>query len=190
MGTQKYKKRIEELFEKSPVVDFASLRKIIGSDYAKLYVSSARKQGKIIRLAKGRYTIYRESSLTVFAFQPAYLGLQSALSHHGLWEQETIPVILTTKTIRIGIRQVMDGNVNIHRISKEHFFGFSPLQDGRFYLPYSDVEKTIIDMLWFRQAIETESIKKAKKAVNASKLKKYLESYPLPFRRKAWCLIS
>jgi hypothetical protein len=67
--------------------------------------------------------------------------------------------------------------VHIHRISTKHFFGFSPLQDGQFYLPYSDVEKTIIDMVAFRQALDTDMITKIKKRMDKDKLKTYLRAY-------------
>src|SRR3989344_9138445 len=100
MGKQIHLEKIERLFEKSPVVDFKSIERIIGkNNYAKLLVSNLLKKNKIKKVGKGFYTKYDESSLSVFAFKPAYLGLQSALSFYGLWEQETIPVILTTKKL-------------------------------------------------------------------------------------------
>jgi len=190
MGTKKYGKRIDELFAKSPVVDFASLKKIIGSTaYAKLYVSNALQQGKMRRLAKGVYTVHADVGLVVFAFQPAYLGLQSALSYHGLWEQETVPVIITSRTTRLGTREVMGGNVLMHRIAKKYFFGHNLFRDTCGYLPYSDIEKTIIDMVWFHQALDGELIKKAK-AIDTAKLAAYLHIYPLSFQKKVKRLFS
>ena len=59
--------------------------------------------------------------------------MQDALSIHDLWEQETVPVILTTRKVRPGIRQVMDNNIFIKRISKKYFFGFEYIKYGDFY---------------------------------------------------------
>ena len=87
MGKSKHMTRILELFDKSPIVDFKSIERIIGvreqrNNYAKLLVSNLIKQGSIRRIVKGRYTIHDDPSLAVLCFSPAYLGLQSALSHH------------------------------------------------------------------------------------------------------------
>src|SRR3989344_4471238 len=127
MGTQIHLKKIEDLFKKSPVVDYKSIERIVGkskkSSYAKLLVYNLLKKGKIKKIGKGVYTIHNEISLTVFAFKPAYLGLQTALSNYELWEQETIPVIITTKRVRRGIRSLMGGNILLRNINKKHFFG-------------------------------------------------------------------
>ena len=75
-------------------------------------------KGKIRKLAKGWYTQGNDSSLAVFCFQPAYFGMQDALSFHKIWEQETIPIIITTKRVKQGIRKIMGGNVLVRRIKK------------------------------------------------------------------------
>ena len=54
MGKQIHLKKIESLFEKSPVVDFESIERIVGksgkSNYAKLLVVNFLKKGKIIKI--------------------------------------------------------------------------------------------------------------------------------------------
>ena len=181
MGKQIHLKKIENLFDKSPVVDFKSIERVIGvnkkSNYAKLLVFNLIKSGKVYKIGKGIYTKYPESSLAVFAFKPAYLGLQGALSFLGIWEQETIPVILTIKKVRRGIRKVMGSNILIRNIDKKYFFGFDLQKEGSFYLPYSDLEKTFIDMVIFNQKMSDEVIKKIKIKINKKKLKKYLKRY-------------
>src|SRR3989344_9378761 len=122
MGKQIYLEKIDALFKKSPVVDFKSIERIIGkskkSSYAKLLVHNLLKKGKIKKIGKGVYTQHNEISLAVFSFKPAYLGLQSALSHHRIWEQETIPIIITSKKVRRGLRSLMGGNVLLRNINK------------------------------------------------------------------------
>ncbi|MEK6898629.1 MAG: hypothetical protein AABW79_00855 [Nanoarchaeota archaeon] len=181
MGKQIHLRKVEALFDKSPVVDFKSIERIVNQrkkgNYAKLLVSNLLKRKAIRKVGKGVYTKFSESSLSVFAFAPAYLGLQSSLSHYGVWEQETIPLILTTKKVRVGIRKIMDSNVLVRRIDEKHFFGFEFLKEGNFYIPYSDLEKTLIDMVVFNQRIDEETFKEIKRRIDKKKLFAYLEKY-------------
>ena len=189
MGAQKYLRKIENLFEKSPVVDFQSIQRSIGksetSNYAKLLVSNLLKKGRIKKIGKGVYTKHNEISLAVFSFKPAYLGLQSALSHYNLWEQETIPVIVTARKVRRGIRSLIGGNILIKNINKKYFFGFEYVKEGDFYLPYSDLEKTFIDFIVFNQKIDNAVLIKFRKKIKKDKLLTYLKKYPDKFRKLA-----
>ena len=187
MGKQIHLKKIEELFDKSQTVDFNSIERIINSkkgNYAKLLVSNLLKKGKIKKIGKGIYTKYPEISLSVFSFNPSYLGLQSSLSFYGLWEQETIPVILTTRKVRRGIRKIMESNILVRNIDKKHFFGFELVKEGNFYLPYSDLEKTFIDMVVFNQKMDDETISNIKKRINKEKLNNYLRKYNIKVKNK------
>ena len=188
MGKQIHLEKIESLFEKSPIVDFKSIERIIGkskkSSYAKLLVHNLIKNGKIKKIGKGIYTQHNELSLAVFSFKPAYLGLQTALSHYGLWEQETIPVIITTKKVRRGIRSLIGGDVLLRNINKKYFFGIEHIKEGNFYLPYSDIEKTFIDIVVFNQKIDKDVLKKIKNKINKQKLLNYLKKYSLRIREK------
>ena len=188
MGKQIHLEKIESLFEKSPIVDFKSIERIIGkskkSSYAKLLVHNLLKKGKIKKIGKGVYTQHNEISLAVFSFKPAYLGLQTALSHYDLWEQETIPVIITTKKVRRGIRSLIKGNVLLRNIHKKYFFGIEYIQEGDFYFPYSDIEKTFIDMVVFNQKIDKDILNKIKNKIKKQKLLNYLRRYPVNIRKR------
>lgn len=189
MGKAKYLKTIEDLFSKSPVVSYASIERVINykkktKAYVKRFINELLKKGKVKRLTKGYYTTTDNSSLLVFCFQPAYLGLQDALSFHNLWEQETIPVIITTKKIRQGTRKVFGNNVLIRRIGKKYVFGIEHYQEGKIAFPYSDIEKTFIDMIYFNEKINKETLEEFKKRLNKKKLKLYLKKYPKIFWSK------
>ncbi len=179
MARQKHLARILRLFAESPVVGFSSIARLIGDEgYAKQVVNTLVKRGTIRRLAKGSYTARDDLNVAVFAFKPAYLGLQSALSVHGLWEQETIPIILTTSAARVGVRQVGGANILVRRLDKRRFFGFDYVQEGGSYVPYSDVEKTLIDLVAFRQRLPPEVAASFRKRVDPAKLQRYLRRYP------------
>lgn len=193
MGKQIHLNKVKRLFEKSPVVNFKSIQRIVGKpkkgDYAKLLISNLIKKNEIKKLGKGVYTKFDDSALAVFVFKPAYLGLQAALSYHGLWEQETIPIILTTKKVRRGIRNAMGSNIFIRHISNKYFFGYEYMLDGDFYLPYSDVEKTFIDMAIFNQKMSKELLVRFKEGINKKKLEIYLKKYSIKFRKKVLKII-
>ncbi|MBI2106254.1 hypothetical protein HYT56_05480 [Candidatus Woesearchaeota archaeon] len=186
MGKSIHIKKVLELFEKSPVVDFKSIERIIGikSGYAKLLISNLIKEKRIYKVAKGCYTRHKDSSLAVLCFKPGYLGLQSSLSIHNLWRQEVIPVIITSKKIRPGLRKIIGSNALIKRAKKNLIFGIDYIQDGDFYLPYSDIEKTFIDMVFFRQTMSKEVINKFKEKIDDNKLKRYLKHYPKNMKEK------
>lgn len=190
MGKKKYLDDVGKLFEKSPVVDAESISRIISSrkkvkQYNKQLIRNLLVSGKIKRLAKGCYTKHDDISLAVFCFKPAYLGLQDALSIHNLWEQETIPVIITSRKVRNGIRIISGANALIRRIDKKYFFGYDYIKQGDFYFPVSDIEKTFIDMIYFKEEMDNELSANIKKRVDNKKLKSYLRKYPKMILKKA-----
>lgn len=189
MGKEKYLKEIELLFKKSPIVKYSSINRIIKNknnvkQYDKRFINYLLKKNKIKRITKGYYTIFDDSSLAVLCFQPSYLGLQDALSLNNLWEQETIPVIITIKKIRPGIREILGNNVLIRRIKKKYFFGIQYIQQDNIAFPYSDIEKTFIDMVYFKEKMDKDVINNFKEKINNKKLNKYLSIYPKRIRSK------
>jgi len=195
MGKVKYMRDVEEFFKKSPVVDYGSIERMIRDrkkvkGYVKQLVRNLMLNGKVKRLTKGYYTIHEETPLIVFCFKPSYLGLQDAMSLHGIWEQETVPIVLTTRKVRTGIRKVMGMNVLIRRIDSKYFFGFDYYKSGDFYFPYSDIEKTLIDMVYFRGHMDKEVVREFKKKIDRKKLNGYLKVYPKKFREKVFGLIG
>lgn len=187
MGKIKYINNIREFFKKSPVVDINSLKKFItkkNKDYMYLIINNLLKKDEIKKLTRGFYTIHDDTSLAVFCFKPSYLGLQDALSIHNLWEQETNSVIITVKKVRQGVRTVFGKNVILKRINKKYFFGFEYIQQGDFYFPVSDIEKTFIDLIYFRQYIDKEVLKEFRKKIDKKKLNQYLKKYPEKIKAK------
>lgn len=191
MGKEKYQKKVMDLFEKSPVVSSNSInRGIKNRGYTKQLIKNLISKGKIKKLTKGCYTKKDEISLIVFCIKPAYLGLQDALSTHNLWEQETIPVVVTTRKVRSGLRKINGGNALIRRIDKKYFWGYDYIKQGEFYLPYSNIEKTFIDMVYFRQNISQEALRNLRKRINVERLKKYLKNYPEVIKKKVSLMLK
>jgi len=195
MGKKKHIEDIRLLFEKSPVVSYDSIKRMVknkgkSGQYAKKMIHYLLSKNRIKKITKGYYTIRDEASLAVFAFQPAYLGLQDSLSFHDLWEQETIPVIITTRKVRQGTREVLGQNVLIRRIKKKYFFGIKDyLQEGSAF-PYSDIEKTFIDMIYFNETLDKNVMGEFLRKINRKKLKSYLKKYPSRFRKRVISFLS
>jgi len=178
MGKIKYINEVRKFFKKNHVVNINSLKKFVFSeDYVYLLINNLMKKGEIKRITKGYYTIHEDPILAVFCFKPCYIGLQNALSVHDLWEQETNPVIITTKKIRQGRREILGSNVILRRMDSKYFFGFGYMKEGELYVPVSDIEKTFIDMIYFRQNLDKELLKSFRKKIDLNKLKKYLKKY-------------
>ena len=180
----KYIDRIREYLEKTPVVNIRSISALVGNqNYAYVIMNHLFKRREVQKLTKGYYTIHEDPSLIVYCFKPAYLGLQDAMSFHNLWEQETNPLVITVRRVRCGVRKVFGTNVVIRRISPKYFFGFDYHNYGEFLLPVSDVEKTFIDMVYFKE-MRKEMRKEFENRIDQRKLKSYLKKYPKNFRKR------
>ncbi len=186
MGKIKHLTKIKEYLKKTPVFSLKSLQKIIGKkgNYVYLLVKNLVGKGEINRIVPGFYSLYDDPILTVFCFKPAYLGLQEALSVHNLWEQETNVLILTSRKVRPGVREVFGNNVLIRKINPRYFFGFEYKRYGDFHVPVSDIEKTFIDLIYYNQPIDKEVLKNFRKRIDLGKLNDYLTVYPKKIVKK------
>ena len=192
MGKTKYLKKVEELFEKSPVVDIKSIKRILGesNNYVHLLLYNLIKKGKIYRLTKGWYSKSSDPILLVYCFKPSYLGLQEALSIHNLWEQETNTIIITAKNIREGERTVLGSNALIKKLPKKLFFGIEHLKYGETYVPVSDIEKTFLDLIYYDQPLDKKLISNFKKIIKEDRLSEYMDRFDPRIKERAVKLLS
>jgi predicted transcriptional regulator of viral defense system len=185
MGKIKYLNKILEFLEKTPVIRVKDVEMIVkNKDYSNLLIHNLVKKGKIKRVSKGWYTPYEDPVVAVFCYKPAYIGLQEALSLHGIWEQETNVVIVTTKKVRTGTRKILESNVIFHRINQKYFFGIELIKYENFFIPVSDLEKTFIDFFYFKEVPSKEVLNEIKKKINRKKVINYLKHYPPKFRKR------
>ena len=157
--------------------------------YSLLLLHNLTKRGEIHRVTRGWYSRLDDPIVSVFAFKPAYLGLQEALSLHGLWEQETNVVLLTPRPVRTGAREVMGSTVIVRRIEGSRFFGFDYMSYGEFAVPVSDVEKTLVDLAYFGEVPDEDVLAEIGKRCDVEKLRGYLRAYPERFGRKVLALV-
>jgi len=194
MGKEKYLNEVMEFFKKTPVVSTRDIRLIINKNitrknYTHLLVHNLIKSGRVKKVVKGFYTIHDDSTVAVFCFKPAYIGLQDALSLHNLWDQESNAVIITAKKVRSGVRRILDSNVVVHRINPRYFFGSELIKYGNFYVSVSDVEKTLIDFVYFKEPLDKEVLKEIKRRVEKEKINKYLKYCPKRIKKNVLRLL-
>ncbi len=187
----KHAKKVREYLKRTPVASVSSISKIVGNrDYAYVLLNHLVKKGEAFRITRGYYSAIDDPTLLVFCMKPSYLGLEDALSFHELWEQETIPIIVTCRKVRQGIRKVFGCNVLVKRISPKYFFGYEYVKYEGFLVPVSDVEKTLIDLVYFGRGIDEELARSFKERVDKKKLASYLKKYPEKVRRKVKSVIE
>ena len=191
MGKIVHLNKIKEFIRSVPVFRVRDIEIITGNrNYAHLILHKLEKRGEIKRVVKGWYSIYEDPIFSVFCFKPSYIGLHEALSLYNLWEQETNVIIITAKRIRSGIRKIFENNIILRRIKSEYLFGFDFINYRDFFIPVSDIEKTLIDFLYFKEKISKEIIKELVKRINKKKIHEYLKKYPNSFSKKVRKFIS
>ncbi|MFH1285132.1 MAG: hypothetical protein ABIH99_00975 [Candidatus Micrarchaeota archaeon] len=160
-------------------------KKGVGGGYLSLLVHNLLAKHEMRRIARGVYTFHTETEVAGFGFRPFYYGLQEALSLRNLWEQETNPVVITPRKVRSGVRTFEGANYVVRRINRRMFFGFEMMKYADFWIPVSDVEKTFLDFVYFKQALSREALAEIKKRANEKTLNGYLKRCPKWMRKKA-----
>jgi predicted transcriptional regulator of viral defense system len=161
------------IFSANDVKRFLSYRKA-NDDYYKIFLYNLTKERKIYKIRYGYYSFSDDIMLTGLSYKPFYYGLESALSLLNLWEQETNPVIITPLHVRTGIMQYDGRNYIVRRISREMFFGYQYMKHFNFYMPVSDLEKTLIDLVYYNEKIPDYLFDNIKKKANKKILKVYI----------------
>ncbi len=161
------------VFSANDVKRFFSFRKA-NNDYYKIFLYKLMKEDKINKIRYGYYSFYNDIMLTGFSYYPFYYGLENALSILKLWEQETNPVIITPLHVRTGLMQFNNRNYIVRKISREMFFGYTYVKYFDFYIPVSDIEKTLIDLIYYNEKIPSELFNELKYKANKNVLKMYI----------------
>ncbi|MEM3191933.1 MAG: hypothetical protein QW292_07565 [Candidatus Parvarchaeota archaeon] len=139
---------------------------------------------KIFRVARGVYTVHNNAEVIGFAFSPFYYGLTYAMSYYNVWEERANPSIVTTRIVRGGQRSSMGMNISIFRLPRHLFFGYTLVKGDLFYYPVSDLEKVLIDLVYFDINLRGEIIARLISKLNKQKLHDYMLRCPENLRKK------
>ncbi len=157
----------------------------ISDAYIYVMLHNLLKNGEVTRITRGIYTFHDDAVVAGFAFRPFYYGLESALSIRGVSGQGANYIIMTPRNVRTGMRSFHGRNYRVQRVESGLMFGYSVVRYGSFWVPVSDVEKTVIDMLYFDGAIRDELWPGIAAALDRKRLMDYLKRYPPYFRKRA-----
>lgn len=191
----KYMADFIEHFQKRNVFSMRDCRiflkkKKISKGYLYFLIHYLLKKGKIKRITRGIYTCSDDPIVVGFAFSPFYYGLQQALSFHHLWGQEANLVIITPRIVRKGLRQILQSNVVVRRIDRKMFFGFDFVKHYDKWIPVSDIEKTLIDLVYFNEKISPSVLKEIKAKLRKKVLQGYLKKAPAHVKKKVNALLG
>ncbi|MDE1873858.1 MAG: hypothetical protein KGI04_01935 [Candidatus Micrarchaeota archaeon] len=178
----KYKKEFASHFAIEPVFTSGDARRFLANmgasgAYARLFVHKLVKAGELLRISKGKYTFKKDEAVVGFAFRPFYYGLEYALTIRRIWTQMANPVIVTTTKAVPGPRKELGRMVQVRRISEKVFFGIEYLKYGDIFVPVSDVEKTLLDFIYYRISPGEEVFDKLLASSDAEKLRRYQRKF-------------
>lgn len=185
-------KDILEYYKKYPIFttkDVSMLLKNNSKSEINAYLKYMTEKKQITRISKGYYTLQKNPAVYGFAFRPFYYGLQYALTIHKIWDQATNPIIISGKKLRINTRKINGTKFIIHRIKQKYFFGYDLKNVDGSEVPVSDIEKTFIDFIHFKNHLDINTLNAIIKKVNRTKLKDYLKVYPIQTRKKIEALL-
>lgn len=137
------------------------------------------KQNKIQRIKKGYYSLNRiENKFQLQkAFKETYIGLQSALEYYGSTTQRFNNLDLITKKT-LNKQELTEVKIEFHKVKKKMFFGYKKQVINNTETFISNIEKTIIDCVYFNSKVYltdvVDFIKKYKKEINTDILNHYL----------------
>jgi predicted transcriptional regulator of viral defense system len=149
-----------------------------GSDYYKIFMHNMVKSGKAFSVGRGHYTLHDDPMMAGFVFSPFYYGMETALTHYKLWDYMTPISIVTTNRVRKGSIELLGRNASVRRIQKKKFWGYSMVHyKDNLYIPMADIEKTLIDSVYFHSRFDKEVYAKMAKRIDKKRLARYLKSY-------------
>lgn len=180
MGRMKYTDDFKLYFSDFTVFSIRDARQFLLSrgasrGYASLFMHNMLSRGVAYRMARGYYSTHEDVRAAGFAFAPFYYGLMDALTIHKVGTQVANPTIITMRKARIGVRQVLGRNMVVRRISRPMFFGYDVIYYSGFNVPVSDLEKTVIDALYFGLRLDRETFEEAFKRSDKEKLARYFK---------------
>ena len=162
----KYKKQVFSINEFARII---RIKKSIAS----VYINRMLKKKLIFRLERGKLSLNEDPfiSASQIAF-PAYLSLSSALYLHGIIKQVPDKIYLITSMKKKSLN-IFGMSVILIKVNPKLMFGYSQEKKGESYIYLADIEKAVIDSLYFLRYCRIIYILEAIKKANTEKLESY-----------------
>lgn len=178
------------------------IRKSIGARYSKFALKKRiyqlKEKGWLVPLRRGLYFLCDISSRGFVGVSPlviagafnknSYVSLDSALSFHGFFEQ-MLQVTSSVTTSKSKNYVFQDHTYRYLKIRKKLFFGFRTETLEGYYVKIAELEKVILDYLYFKNDTYSidlllEKLRRSKERIDLGKLFSYARKFPEATRRK------
>ena len=201
--TEKRLSDIEEIIASSGnIVTAKDIHKVLGKKYSKFALKKKiyqlKEKGWFVPLRRGLYFISDISSRGFVNISPvviagafdkdSYVSLDSALSYYGLFEQmlRTVSSVTKLKTKKYVFQ---NNTYRYMKINKKLYFGFKTENIEGYYAKVAELEKVILDYLYFKNDtysidLVLEKLQKAKNIIDVKKLFIYARKFPETTKRK------
>ena len=184
-----YVQELKTSFKSKPIFTMRDIQllfygKKLGKNYLHLMIHFLLKKHELHKITQGVYSFQEDPMVYGFAFSPFYYGLQNALALQGIGTQETNPVIITPRKVRLGLREISGTNILVHRIQRKLFFGFNYVKYYDWEIPVSDLEKTFLDFIHFQQPLTQEMIEELLPKLDKKRVQEYLKKYSGNVKKK------
>lgn len=148
-------------------------------EVVKTTLSRLVKQKKIFRLKKKYYSLKRiENKFQLQKlYSETYIGLHSALEYYGSTTQRFNNLDLISKKL-LKKQNVENTEIHFHKVKQGLFFGYEKIQINNSEVFISNIEKTIIDCIYFSSKVYLtdidDFIKMNKEIINIELIGAYL----------------
>lgn len=190
------------------IVRFNEIEKLVGDDYSydelKNEVSFLAKRGWLVRIKRGVFAVASLESHSFANTSPlvianvlapdSYVSFEYALNYYGLFDQLSNRIIgVNTKTTKKFTFQ--DQEYRFLNVKPDYFFGFKEISINNQIAKVADLEKAILDYLYFRNDtysndLVLEKLKDNKDDFDFEKLKDYGLLYSLSVKRRLGFLLN
>lgn len=177
-------------FQNYPLLEKTEIRKIF-PDLDPRRLHEWQQKGYLKKVANNFYIFsnkeLKEEELKFIAnrlYEPSYLSLEFALSHHSLIPEAVFghSSVTTRKTRNISTDI---GSFDYRKIKKELFFGYNIISGDNIKYKLAEPEKALLDLLYLRADIKTEKELEDlridhltyQEAIGKEKLKRYLSYF-------------
>ena len=164
-----------EIFTLNDIIKITEQKK----EVVKSTLTRLVKQKKIYRLKTKYYSFRRiENKFQLQKlFTETYISLHSALEYYGSTTQRFNNLDLITKNL-LKKQNIENTEIDFHKVKQELFFGFNKIKVNNSEVFISNIEKTIIDCIYFSSKVYLTEInafiKKNKEIINTEILITYL----------------
>lgn len=173
-----------------PIFSIKDIEKM-DSSFHKQRLSEWQKKGYVKKIRQGFYIFtdleVNEKILFIIAnriYEPSYVSLEMALSIYGLIPEAVYGITSVTSQNTKNIKTPV-GDFMYRHIQPELMFGYELREHGGHHYQIAEIEKTILDFLYFNSKIsDNESFEGMrfntsllKEKIDLEKFNKYLEAF-------------